>query len=105
MGRFLYKSGVKFTSIEKSGRNRWSVIFASGGDANEALTNPYIKESEFSISVPRFLLYRIAIIKGVPVDCDIEEVTKELKDSNPNVNFENIERLKRRIYSNNNKLL
>lgn len=96
----LTKCNIKFTTLERTGRNKWVITFDNRSAANEAIDNHLIKESKFSINIPWYLLYRKVIIKGIPEDYDIEEVTNELKTGNPNIIFEEITRMKRRMRNN-----
>lgn len=103
VSRILIKMGINFTVIDRTGKYRWMATFPDRTAANNALKNPIIKKSKFSISIPWFLVYRKVVIKGVPKDISEEELYEEMKESNPSMVFdkEGIQRLKARIYQDN----
>lgn len=64
--------------------------------------NKLVENSKFSLCVPWYLVYRKVVNRGIPTDVPVEEIWKELKESNPRLVFdrENITRLKTRRFIN-----
>lgn len=100
ISRTLIKMGIKFSVIDRTGRYRWAITFPDKSAANNALNNPYIRKSRFTISVPWYLVFRKIVVKGIPTDISDDELWEELKESNPTMVFdrEGIYRLKTRSY-------
>lgn len=95
--RRLLKSGISFTSIEKSGFNRWMITFANKSAANDAIKNSFLKQTHWDIFIPHAIVFRQIVIKEIPIDISEDDIMAEFKNSNINIPVKDIYRLKRRV--------
>lgn len=98
----LIKMGVNFSLLERTGRFKWSITFLNSSDANNAITNRFVQESNYLIEVPWYMVYRKVVIRGISTDVTNEEIWEKLKVSNTMLTFdkEDIFRLKVKSYVN-----
>lgn len=80
---FLHKNGLRNiieNGIKRVGRNRLSISFSSGKDANDFIQNEALaKTKKYTTSIPTFNICRMGIVKGVPEDWTHEDILLNLR--------------------------
>lgn len=83
---FLHKKGLRNiieNGIKRIGRNRLSISFTSGKDANEFIQNETLAETKkYTTSIPIFNICRMGIVKGVPEDWSHEDIMANIRVPN-----------------------
>lgn len=101
LGRLMCLWGIKFSELIRVTKFSWRVKFSSYHDANNAVDNEYIKKKPgCKLFIPDWMVNRIIVLKGIPVDVAQEELVKEIAANNPELRPIIAERLKRRIIVN-----
>lgn len=49
IGRLITKAGISFTLVERTGRNKWLITFASRSEANKAIDNTLIQRLDLDL--------------------------------------------------------
>lgn len=102
IGRDLNKKyNITYDSIERKSKYAWSISFNNRGQANNAISNALINNSDcpLRIEVPWFTTHRRFVIRGIPTDVTDDELIEELKHKNHNLNIEEVYRFQKRIFS------
>lgn len=81
-GEFLFKN--KFQDIVKEGvksigRNKISVEFSSATSANKFIHNPLLSLHKYKAFIPTFNISRMGLVRGIPIDWSMEELSRSLE--------------------------
>ena len=81
-GQLLHRNNVKNIvkdGIKGVGRNRVSVEFTSSLDANNFVSSDFLATHNFCASIPTYIVSRMGIVRGVPVDWSLDEFIESLE--------------------------
>lgn len=86
VGRLLSTNFKGFiSSIRSAGANKVKVILSNREKANALITSNLLKINKYRASIPASRLSRQALIRGVPLDLPIDEITSEIKVNEPSI--------------------
>ena len=80
-GKFLMSNNIANVvrgGVNRVGRNRVSVEFASPQDANSFIVNSTLAKYSYTASIPTFNITRMGVVTGVPSDISEEETMSYL---------------------------
>lgn len=80
-GQFLHQnkiSGILSDGVKNIGRNKISVNFSTGEDANAFIDNPLLSAAKYKTFIPTFNITRMGLVRGWPVDWSVEEFVSSL---------------------------
>lgn len=72
VSRSLLNMGINFSLLERISRFKWQITFESKDSANNAINNKYVQKSNYSIDIPKYMLYRKVVVKGIPANISKE---------------------------------
>lgn len=84
-GQFLVKNNIKNIKndgVKKIGRNRISVEFKSGTDANNFLENRILSVHKYTAVIPNYNISRMGVVRGIPLDTSMQELVEVTKIPN-----------------------
>ncbi|CAF4908438.1 unnamed protein product [Pieris macdunnoughi] len=102
-GNFLKQNKFKNIipgSVKRVGRNRLAVVFSDYKDANNFLNCNLLETKKLKAFIPTFSVTRMRLVRGVPVDCSVEEVQQNVSVPIGCGNILKIRRLNRKVKIN-----
>lgn len=106
MAKDLNKFGINtYVNIEYSDRISWLLIFESHNLANQTLATLSSSKTCYNAIILLCAIYKKTVIKGIPKDISMEELSTEIRASNPDIFIKDIERMKRRHREKNFELV
>lgn len=81
-GQFLVRNkvkNIKSDGVKKVGRNRISVEFKTGNDANNFLLNQILGNNNYVASIPNYNVSRMGVVRGIPTDMSMKEFVESLE--------------------------
>lgn len=84
LGLFLQNRKREFPniidgSVKRIGRNRVSICFHTGDDANKFLSSPTLSQHKYTAFIPSFNVTRLGLVRGVPADWSPEDIMGNLE--------------------------
>jgi hypothetical protein len=73
------KSEISFQSIRQYAQLIWEVTFSERMEANKVFQN-----KELTAYIPRYIVIKKGVIKDVPEDMELENLTQQLNSDNQN---------------------
>lgn len=98
--QFIHKNkitGIVDGGIKSIGRNKMSVEFKTGIDANIFKKSQILQNNSFTGTIPKFHVTRMGVVKQVPSDWTLEDFVQNLKCPLQSVSVIKARRLNRRI--------
>lgn len=98
--QFIHKnkvSGIAEGGIKSIGRNKMSVEFQTGSEANTFKKSEVLGKNSFNAAIPKFHITRMGVVKQVPCDWTLEEFVQNIKCPTQSVTVIKARRLNRRI--------
>lgn len=80
-GQFLKKNNINNIvegGIKKIGRNRISVEFKTGKDANEFIKNSVLSLYKYEAVIPNYNVTRLGLVRGIPTELTMEELVEAM---------------------------
>lgn len=81
-GQFLYQNKIPnicVDGVKRVGRNKVSVEFKTGVDANNFLDNPLLESHKYEATIPTYNITKMGIARHVPLDLSMDELVNSLK--------------------------
>ncbi|CAH2101655.1 unnamed protein product [Euphydryas editha] len=81
-GQFLERmrfSGILRDGVKRVGRNKVSIEFSSGENANNFITSPSVIEHGYAASIPKYNITRMGVVRDIPTDWSLDEIIENLK--------------------------
>lgn len=106
-GHFLFSNKIKniiADGVKRVGRNRISVEFKSGCDANSFLSNPALSHAKYSASIPSYTCSRMGIVRGVPVEWSLEDIVNSIRVPSGFGSITRARRLNKKSHSEENSI-
>ena len=95
VGKWLMQNNItKVQQLTRTGRKRVRVTFQTPETANNFLQHTLLKDHNLGAFTPRELVQRNGVVRNVPIDIDLDEITKNLHCFQKILN---VERLHRRV--------
>lgn len=104
-GRFLKNNTFRNIingSLKKIGRNRLSLSFSDYTDANVFINDTRLTSNNFKVFIPSFLISRVGLIRGVPIDWSPEEIISNINVPLGCGNIIKVRRLNHKVTVNDN---
>lgn len=82
IAQILHKNkvtGILEGSIKSIGRNKISIGFKTASVANQFVESELLKNNNMSATIPKFLVSRMGVIKNIPTDWTLEELTEGIQ--------------------------
>ncbi|XP_058789684.1 uncharacterized protein LOC131663341 [Phymastichus coffea] len=80
VGKVVYHDGYKsIIEVKRDGRSKGLIIFRNRDEANKSLTDSNFSNHGLTASIPSFKKIRKGVLKGVPIDHDVEDLKSAIK--------------------------
>lgn len=81
LGQFLYQNKIPNIcpdGVKRVGRNKVSVEFKTGADANKFLDYPLLETNKYQATIPTYIITKMGIVRQIPVDLSMNELVESL---------------------------